>query len=253
VICWRISRLPSPESRLHSPRARPASRRGARWSAAPARGGRCLAARAAVAGVRVPTVAVVAGGRTYVLGGHDSGGGTISNVYVVDPARGTSRRAGPKSQTRPLLPPKGADPGPPRSLPCARVFSRDRRQGPSSPSWTPPSRRCDGRAEAVPPLWQYLWRLLREKPLELMCAPKGVGPLWRRTFNLQRGNFCGCRSGGQRCRSWTPAAAGASARVAGGEGHAAVVAVLVPAVKEPRLARPAPSDDAAGHRSRFRG
>jgi len=40
------------------------------------------------------TVAVVAGGRIYVLGGHDSAGGTISDVSVVDPARRSSRRAG---------------------------------------------------------------------------------------------------------------------------------------------------------------
>ena len=40
------------------------------------------------------TVAVAAGGRIYVLGGHDSAGGTISGVYVINPATGASRRAG---------------------------------------------------------------------------------------------------------------------------------------------------------------
>ena len=40
------------------------------------------------------TTAVVAGGRIYVLGGHDSAGGTISDVYVLNPATGVSRRAG---------------------------------------------------------------------------------------------------------------------------------------------------------------
>ena len=40
------------------------------------------------------TVAVVAGARIYVLGGHDRAGGTISDVYVVNAATGTSRRAG---------------------------------------------------------------------------------------------------------------------------------------------------------------
>ena len=40
------------------------------------------------------TVAVATTGRIYVLGGHDSAGGTISNVYVFDPRSGVSRRAG---------------------------------------------------------------------------------------------------------------------------------------------------------------
>jgi serine/threonine-protein kinase PknK len=40
------------------------------------------------------TVAVAAGGRIYVLGGHDAAGGTISDVYVFDPTTGVSRRAG---------------------------------------------------------------------------------------------------------------------------------------------------------------
>jgi N-acetylneuraminic acid mutarotase len=62
----------------------------------------CLAAAGAVSAgalVRLPapvyrTTAVVAGGRIYVLGGHDSAGGTISDVYAVDPSTGRSRRAG---------------------------------------------------------------------------------------------------------------------------------------------------------------
>ena len=40
------------------------------------------------------TVAVVSGGRIYVLGGHDSVGGTISEVCVFDPATGLAKRAG---------------------------------------------------------------------------------------------------------------------------------------------------------------
>src|SRR5438128_2043343 len=40
------------------------------------------------------TVAVAAAGRIYVLGGHDSAGGTVSDVDVFDPARGLARRAG---------------------------------------------------------------------------------------------------------------------------------------------------------------
>jgi N-acetylneuraminic acid mutarotase len=40
------------------------------------------------------TVAVTAGGRIYTIGGHDAAGATISDVYVFDPATGTSRRAG---------------------------------------------------------------------------------------------------------------------------------------------------------------
>ena len=40
------------------------------------------------------TTAVAAGGRIYVLGGHDSAGGTTDAVYVFDPASGSSRRAG---------------------------------------------------------------------------------------------------------------------------------------------------------------
>jgi N-acetylneuraminic acid mutarotase len=40
------------------------------------------------------TVAVAAGGRIYVLGGHDVSGGTITDVEVFDPVRGVARRAG---------------------------------------------------------------------------------------------------------------------------------------------------------------
>jgi serine/threonine-protein kinase PknK len=40
------------------------------------------------------TVGVAVGGRVFVLGGHDSAGGTISDVYMFDPARQVSRRAG---------------------------------------------------------------------------------------------------------------------------------------------------------------
>jgi N-acetylneuraminic acid mutarotase len=40
------------------------------------------------------TAAAVSGGRIFVLGGHDSSGATISDVYVLDPRTGTSRRAG---------------------------------------------------------------------------------------------------------------------------------------------------------------
>jgi N-acetylneuraminic acid mutarotase len=40
------------------------------------------------------TVAVAAGGKIYVLGGHDAAGGTITSVEVFDPARGVARAAG---------------------------------------------------------------------------------------------------------------------------------------------------------------
>jgi N-acetylneuraminic acid mutarotase len=40
------------------------------------------------------TVAVVAGGKIFVLGGHDAAGGTIRNVYRLDPSSGRSGRAG---------------------------------------------------------------------------------------------------------------------------------------------------------------
>jgi serine/threonine-protein kinase PknK len=40
------------------------------------------------------TVAVAADGRIYLLGGHDSAGGTISDVDVFDPATGVARRDG---------------------------------------------------------------------------------------------------------------------------------------------------------------
>lgn len=57
------------------------------------------AAVSAAVAVRLPapvyrTTAVVAGGRIYVLGGHDSAGGTINDVCGVDPASGRSHRAG---------------------------------------------------------------------------------------------------------------------------------------------------------------
>jgi hypothetical protein len=38
----------------------------------------------------------------------------------------------------------------------------------------------------MPPLWQYLSAPEKKKALELMCAPKGVGPRLPRTFLLQR-------------------------------------------------------------------
>ena len=55
--------------------------------------------RATRTGWRLPapvyrTVAVVASGRIFLLGGHDSGGGTISDVYGLDPRTGRSARAG---------------------------------------------------------------------------------------------------------------------------------------------------------------
>ena len=40
------------------------------------------------------TVAVAAGGRIYVLGGHDLAGGSVTAVEVFDPATGVARRAG---------------------------------------------------------------------------------------------------------------------------------------------------------------
>ena len=40
------------------------------------------------------TTALVASGRIYVLGGHDSAGGTTDAVHVIDPASGSARRAG---------------------------------------------------------------------------------------------------------------------------------------------------------------
>ena len=40
------------------------------------------------------TVAVAASGRIFVLGGHDPAGGTITDVYRLDPATGRSARAG---------------------------------------------------------------------------------------------------------------------------------------------------------------
>jgi hypothetical protein len=80
--------------------------------------------------------------------------------------------------------------------------------------------RANCRRRARPPLGQYLARS-RKQALELMCAPKGVGPLRRSPLLLQSCNFCGCRSGGHGCRSWTPIAVGGRAGArAGGGGHA---------------------------------
>ena len=58
-----------------------------------------LVLRASSTGWRLPapvyrTVAVALGGRILVLGGHDSAGGTISNVYELDVGTGTSRNVG---------------------------------------------------------------------------------------------------------------------------------------------------------------
>lgn len=66
------------------------------------------AASAARQPLRLPavvyrTAAAVSGGRIFVLGGHDSSGATTSDVYVLDPRTGTSRRAGSLS-----LPTQGA-------------------------------------------------------------------------------------------------------------------------------------------------
>jgi hypothetical protein len=44
-------------------------------------------------------------------------------------------------------------------------------------------------AKAMPPLWQYFAPSARLKPLELICAPKGVGPRAPTAFILQRGMF----------------------------------------------------------------
>jgi hypothetical protein len=46
----------------------------------------------------------------------------------------------------------------------------------------------------MPPLWQYFSCLLK-KPLELICAPKGIGPQASRTFLLQKDNFWGAEEG----------------------------------------------------------
>jgi hypothetical protein len=69
------------------------------------------------------TVAVVAGGRIYVLGAHDSGGGTISDVYVVDPARGTSRRAGTKKPLELICAPKSNGPSAASNFSCKTATS----------------------------------------------------------------------------------------------------------------------------------
>jgi serine/threonine-protein kinase PknK len=57
------------------------------------------AVRAAQEAWRLPapvyrTVAAVLGGRIYLLGGHDAAGGTVSDVFAVDPVTGGARRAG---------------------------------------------------------------------------------------------------------------------------------------------------------------
>jgi serine/threonine-protein kinase PknK len=55
------------------------------------------AAAAATAQLPVPvyrTTAVVAAGRIYLLGGHNSAGGTISDVYAINPETGRSYHAG---------------------------------------------------------------------------------------------------------------------------------------------------------------
>jgi N-acetylneuraminic acid mutarotase len=58
----------------------------------------CLAAQAAGApSLPAPvyrTVAVAAGGRIFVLGGHDLAGGSVTSVEAFDPRRGVARRAG---------------------------------------------------------------------------------------------------------------------------------------------------------------
>jgi hypothetical protein len=45
-----------------------------------------------------------------------------------------------------------------------------------------------GGAGVMPPLWQYFLDE-QKKALELMSAPKGVGPRHPRTFRLQSGTF----------------------------------------------------------------
>ena len=55
------------------------------------------------------------------------------------------------------------------------------------------------------PLWEYFSR--PQQALELMSAPKGVGPQHSRTFLLQSGNFWGCRSGAMGADHGPPKAA----------------------------------------------
>ena len=50
------------------------------------------------------------------------------------------------------------------------------------------SRALGSVAKAMPPLWQYFSRL-QKKAIELISAPKGVGPWRSRLFLLQIGTF----------------------------------------------------------------
>jgi Kelch motif len=72
---------------------------GSSWGAAAGRAHSGPVIRVTRTGWRLPvsvyrTVAVVSSGRIFVLGGHDSAGGTISDVYRLDPRTGRSARAG---------------------------------------------------------------------------------------------------------------------------------------------------------------
>jgi hypothetical protein len=50
-------------------------------------------------------------------------------------------------------------------------------------------RAADQSAKAMPPLWQYFWRLLNKKANESMAAPKGHGPRALAAFSLYSSPF----------------------------------------------------------------
>jgi hypothetical protein len=128
--------------------------------------------------------------------------------------------------------PKGVGPRPVGHFSCkAATFKGAAMGAHGGRSWTPtgglrPCGSCERRP--CPRCGSTSRECQRKKALELMCAPKGGGPHTPRRFLLQRGNFWGCRRGGEGCQSWTPAAEllAPSRALAGGEGYAPVVAGL---------------------------
>ena len=157
-----------------------------------------------------------------------------------------------------MLPPKGTDPDPCGLFPCKPRVFRGPPEGaviaimdPGKPTPVNGARRLMPRCGCT--------CARREKTLELMCAPKGVGPEAGEAFSLQSSSFSGVPKWGHGCRSWTPAAAGGRFRArARGGGHAPVVAVLLARQADESIA--APKGDGPGplrafslQTTRFRG